>query len=121
MHNQYPEAIYRSGEEVEEVATLQELQASQAALRNCVELAQATQRLMNNPDFVKILGTHYMQYEPVRLANLLAANINDATRQDVIADIRAVGQLNQYLQGILNQGQAATQDLEGVNEMISQM
>lgn len=77
---------------------IQHVELSLEEAKKIVEFGEALSRLEQNRDFQKVMFDGYFGDESRRLAFLLAEpNLNREQREDVIADLRAVGSLRQYL------------------------
>jgi hypothetical protein len=94
--------------------------------KQCIEFRDRLHRLEQNEDFKAIFLEDYMNANVIRLVRVKASPTFQKEEQQnfVLKQLDAVGQLNQYLQAICTQGQAAedslTNDMQEREQLLSE-
>lgn len=93
---------------------LQEIELNIKQAQKLVDLGNALERLRSNNDFKKVITEGYFEQEAVRLVHLKAdQNMQTAERQQsIIAQMDAIGALNQYFQTVFHRASLASKAIE---------
>jgi hypothetical protein len=100
-------------EEADEVSmTIEEYQEYKAACEDLVVKAKAAAKLVEDPNFTMIVMEEYFTKEPQRLGSLMASGRLDKRNFDgCVDDLRSIGHLRSFLQGFIEKGNVAVQEL----------
>lgn len=93
---------------------LQQIDMDIESMKRNIELAEALERLEQNPDYKKIIEDLYFEKEPSRLVLLKAspmAQMNGDMMRDIVSQIDAIGGFFQFLLTIKQQAQSARNHL----------
>lgn len=106
--------------------TLQDFEEAIAAQKLAVESADTFDRLMANPDFIAVVLNGFIKNETVRLSTLLTSGrTTPKTDEGAARDLRAIGVFQAFLNSRREQGIAARDALEGLeqerNELVDTM
>lgn len=75
--------------------------------RKSIELGEALERLLNNPDFKLLIMGHYLHDTPAELARVMVLVTREESRKDITNEIIGVGALHKYLSTIKSRHQDA--------------
>lgn len=97
---------------------IQEIELNIKQAQKIVELGNALERLRNNSDFKKVISEGYFEQEAVRLVHLKSdQNMQSPDSQkSIIAQIDAIGALNQYFQTVFHRASLAGKAIEADEE-----
>ena len=97
---------------------LEEISITLEVAKEKVSMARALLRLQNNEYFKQVFVKEYMRDYAVRLVKLKAspATQSPIQQQDIINQIDAIGQLDQFMHFILQQGDLAEKSIIDAEE-----
>jgi hypothetical protein len=97
-----------------EAQEMQEIEISLEAAKEHLELAKALARLKDNADFKKLFTEKYIESYAARLVRLKASQgLQDEKNQmNIINQINGIGQFNQYMLFIEQEGALAEKAIE---------
>lgn len=83
-------------------SAIDQLELNIQAARENVELGQAFERLMQSPDFRKVILHGYLDREPVRLVHLKGdhAMQDTASQSSILRQMDAIGSLGHYFNSV---------------------
>jgi hypothetical protein len=104
-------------------STIQAIEENIRKAKKFVEAGDALERLQANKDFKEIIMSGYFEKEAIRLVHLKAdENFQTAERQKmVIAQMDAIGALNQYFRTIFHQASMAKKAIDADEETRDEM
>jgi hypothetical protein len=93
---------------------LQEIDINIKQAQKIVEQGNALERLRNNVDFKRVISEGYFEQEAVRLVHLKSdPNMQSDERQkSILAQMDAIGSLNQYFQTVFHRASLASKAIE---------
>lgn len=102
---------------------LEQLDQDIRTSRETVELGNALDRLVHNPDFKRVVAQGYLNQEAIRLVHLKAdpAMQRPDTQAAIVRDIDAIGALASYFNVIRRHAAMAADQMNDAEEMRSQI
>lgn len=95
--------------------TMEEFNEYKESCLYLIEQAKAAAKLVEDPNFQKIIMEDYFSNEPKRLGCLMASGRMTPNGFDgAVDDLRAIGHLRKYLQDFIEKGNIATGELENL-------
>lgn len=93
---------------------IKEIELNIKQAQKIVEQGNALERLRSNSDFKKIISEGYFEQEAIRLVHLKAdQNMQSESHQkSIIAQMDAIGALNQYFQTVFHRASLAGKAIE---------
>lgn len=110
--NLYEQQDFNESEE-EITLTQEEYEERKEMCKMLLVRAKAAAKLAENPDFKMIVMEEYFTKEPQRLGSLMASGkLNKANFDACVEDLRSIGHLRTFLQGFIEQGNIAKDELD---------
>lgn len=89
-------------------------------LKKYVELADATERLLDNRDFKEVFLEHFMTQECARNAQMSSdPNLREDVRKACLDLAQAAGHVQRFLKVTIAMGDKAKGDIKDINEEIA--
>lgn len=108
-----------SNEEDEFSMTDQDFRVREKMAIEAIELGEAALRLYNNPDFEKVVISHYLQKEPARLVGMFATKLPPGEHEMVKNELLSIGTFKNFLSGLVQASALARHDLESLRGYIN--
>lgn len=91
-------------------------------LKNQIEMAEVCDRLMQNPDFKKLILRYFCVEECARYVQVSGdGNQNDRVRADAMAIAQAAGHLKRFLDVTVKLGEMAKESIKDTEEYITEL
>lgn len=97
---------------------IEELELNIEQAKEIVDVGDALERLINNPDFEKVFTTGYLREEAVRLVHL-KGDLNmqdDESQKMILGQMDAIGNFTMYVQKVRHQAEQARNAIEADSE-----
>ncbi len=106
-----------------EAQEMQQVEISLEAAKEHLELGKALERLKDNPDFQKLFTHKYIETYAARLVRLKGSvGMQDERNQkNIDMQIQGIGQFNQYMLFIEQEGQLAEKAIEDLDAEMEAM
>ena len=102
---------------------IHEIELSKKDAQKLVDIGKSVDRLLSNRDFKRVILEEFFQKEPVRLVGLLSdTEWQTPERQaELIADMKAIGYLRQFLNTRAAMGDQALAAIEEMDEVLEEL
>lgn len=102
-------------EEGETLMTMEEFDDYKASCLYVIAQAKDAAKLAAFPPFKKLIMEQYFEEEPKRLGSLMASGrLTPKGFDGAVEDLRSIGHLRSYLQGFIEKGHIAADELVGL-------
>ncbi len=103
------------GDDTPTELTKEDFDSYKASCLVVIEQAKAAAKLAQDPNFIKIIMEDYFSNEPKRLGCLMASGRLTPNGFDgAVDDLKSIGHLRKHLQNLIEKGNLAAGDLEGL-------
>jgi hypothetical protein len=111
--------IYEPDDQTEapQALTFEEFEEHKARCEELLVVGKASAKLVENPEFKAIVQKLYFEEEPIRLAQLMVSGkLTPKSFDQCVEDLRSIGHLNQFLSGLVQSANIATNELKQLEE-----
>lgn len=99
---------------------VEQMRADQEELKKVVDIADATDRLLQNEDFKKVFLEYFMVEQCARNAQMSCdLNLKELERQACLELAQAAGHVQRFINMVLRRGDSAQQTIRDIDEEIS--
>lgn len=103
------------------MSDIAEIELSMDHAKELIAKKDSALKLSVNREFKKLVFEGYFEQEAVRLTHALSDHAMIPHREQIIADLDAIGRFKQYMTNIVQFGKMAETDLKEAQEALAEM